>query len=147
MAKMQGLDRLVRQLRTIPQHVERATAVAMEAGAGEIVAMMKRLVPKDSGDLHDSIGWTWGDAPEGAMVLARSKSGGGSGRKVITIYAGNAQTMVGARTQFQLARIQEFGTQAMAANPYFYPSWRAGKRRVRGRIIRAMKKAIKDGAK
>lgn len=147
MAKLIGLDRLTRKLTAIPRHVEAATIPAMESGAAEIVTMMKRLAPVESGALRDSIGWTWGDAPEGAMVLGRSKARGGPGRKFITIYAGSAQTMVGSRAQFQLARLQEFGTQNMTANPFFYPSWRASRKRVRGRITRAMKKAIKDGAK
>lgn len=143
-----GLARLKRKLTvTIPAHVEKATADAMEQGAEELVGMMKRLVPVDTGALRDSIGWTWGDAPAGAMVLGRSKPAGGKGRKVITIYAGNTQTLVGGREQFQLARLQEFGTQAMNAQPYFFSSYRALRKRVRGRITRNMKKAIKDGAK
>ncbi len=143
-----GLERLKRKLTvTIPAHVEKATADAMEQGAEEMVGMMKRLVPVDTGALRDSIGWTWGDAPAGAMVLGKSKASGGQGRKVITIYAGNLQTMVGSRNQFQLARLQEFGTQAMNAQPYFFPSYRALRKRVRGRITRNMKKAIKGGAK
>lgn len=143
-----GLDRLKRKLTlVIPAQVEKATAAAMEVGADEIVAMMRRLVPVDTGQLRNSIGWTWGDPPKGAMVLGKSKSAGGDGRKVITIYAGNEQTVVGSRSQFQLARLQEFGTQAMFAQPFFFPAYRALRKRVRGRITRQMKKAIKDGAK
>lgn len=143
-----GLDRLKRKLTlVIPAQVEKATAAAMEVGADEIVAMMRRLVPVDTGQLRNSIGWTWGDPPKGAMVLGKSKSAGGDGRKVITIYAGNEQTVVGSRSQFQLARLQEFGTQAMSAQPFFFPAYRALRKRVRGRITRQMKKAIKDGTK
>ncbi len=151
-----GLDRLKRKMtQTIPAHVEKATVAAMEMGADEIVALMKRLVPFDTSadrdaarpHLRDTIGWTWGDPPKGAMVLGKSKSAGGDGRKVITIYAGNEQTVVGSRSQFQLARLQEFGTQAMSAQPFFFPAYRALRKRVRGRITRQMKKAIKDGTK
>lgn len=143
-----GLDRLKRKLTlVIPAQVEKATAAAMEVGADEIVAMMRRLVPVDTGQLRNSIGWTWGDPPKGAMVLGKSKSAGGDGRNVITIYAGNEQTVVGSRSQFQLARLQEFGTQAMSAQPFFFPAYRALRKRVRGRITRQMKKAIKDGTK
>jgi HK97 gp10 family phage protein len=143
-----GLDRLQRKLtQTIPANVEKATTAAMEQGAQEMVAMMQRLAPFKSGELRDSIGWTWGDPPEGAMVLGRSKEVGGPGRKQITIYAGNTQTLVGSRKQFQLARLQEFGTKEMAASPFFFPSYRALRKRVRGRITRSMKKAIQDGAK
>lgn len=142
-----GLDRLKRKLTvTIPAHVEKATAAAMEQGAEEIVGMMKRLAPVDSGALRDSIGWTWGDAPAGAMVLGKSKSVGSRGRKYITIYAGTRDKKLGDADAFY-ARFVEFGTQAMAPQPFFFPSYRALRKRVRSRITRSMKKAIKDGAK
>lgn len=142
-----GLNRLKRKLETtVPERVEKATAAAMEQGAEEIVQMMKRLVPVDTGALRDSIGWTWGDAPEGAMVLARSKAAGGPGRKFITIYAGTRNKALGDMDAFY-ARFVEFGTQNMSARPFFFPSYRALRKRVRGRITRQMKKAIKEGAK
>ncbi len=151
-----GLDRLKRKMtQTIPAHVEKATVAAMEQSAEEIVAMMKRLAPVDASasrdperpHLRDTIGWTWGEPPKGAMALGKSKAAGGKGRRVITIYAGNEQTLVGSRDQFQLARLQEFGTQLMKASPFFFPSYRALRKRARGRITRQMRKAIKDGAK
>lgn len=143
---VQGLDRLKRKLTvTIPARVRERTRAAMEKGADEIVAMAKNLVPVDTGALRDSIGWTWGDAPEGAMVLAQSVKTEAGER--ITIYAGNKQTLVGARAQFQLARLQEFGTHKMAPRPFFYPAYRTLKRRVKSRINREMKKAIREGAK
>jgi hypothetical protein len=55
--------------------------------------------------------------------------------------------MVGSRGQFQLARIMEFGTQEMPANPFFFPSWRTMKRRTRSRIARATRQAIRSGPK
>jgi len=152
---VEGLDRLKRKLtKTIPKSVVDATIKAMEQGADEVVGMMRRLAPKDSGALAQSINWTWGDAPEGAMVLGRS-----SPRKdglQITIYAGDLSTMVEGKSKmmglgkpnlFQLARLQEFGTQHMKANPYFFPSWRTLRKRVRGKVTRQMRKAIRDGAK
>ena len=128
----------------VPAAAEKAARKAMEKGADEIVAMMKRLVPKRTGRLRDSIGWTWGQAPSGARVLAKSARFGGTGRLAITIYAGNQTTMVSNSRgkQWQLARLQEFGTVKMAANPFFFPSWRANRSRVRGRMRREIKYAI-----
>ncbi|WP_374832956.1 HK97-gp10 family putative phage morphogenesis protein [Paenochrobactrum pullorum] len=143
---VEGLDRLKRKLtKTIPNAVVEATIKAMEAGADEAVGMMQRLAPKDTGDLAKTIGWTWGDPPRGAMVLSRSPKT--SDGLVITIYAGDESTLVGERAQFQLARLQEFGTQHMKASPYFFPSWRALRKRVRARVTRQMRKAIREGAK
>mgnify|MGYP003143667089 CR=1 FL=1 len=132
-----GLPSLKRKLTmTIPAKVREATRRALAKGADEIVALMKSRVPVDSGALRDSIGWTWGDAPAGAMVLATSTRTEGGER--ITIYAGNDDAFY--------ARWQEFGTQNMAPNPYFYPSYRQLKRRTKSRVTREMKKAIKAGA-
>ena len=38
----------------------------------------------------------------------------------------------------------EFGTKHSAANPFFWPSYRALRRRVMGRIMRAIRKAIRE---
>jgi len=144
---VQGLDRLKRKLtQTIPAKVEEATAAAMEESAEEIVAMMKRLVPVDSGALRDSIGWTWGDAPKGAMVLGKSQAAGGGGRKMITIYAGTRDKKLGDMDAFYV-RFVEFGTQKMDAQPFFFTTWRALRKRAKGGISRRMRKAIRDGVK
>ncbi|BCH32636.1 hypothetical protein MesoLjLc_45660 [Mesorhizobium sp. L-8-10] len=129
---VKGLAQLQRKLTvTIPAKVEAATRAAMEKGADELVAMMKRLVPVDQGDLRDSIAWTWGEAPKGAVVLAESKAES-RGLK-ITVYA----------TDFK-ARWIEFGTVKMAAQPFFFPSYRAMRKRIKSRITRTMKKAIRS---
>lgn len=142
---VEGLERLKRKLtKTIPQKVLDMTIKAMEESASEVVGMMRRLAPKDTGGLAKSINWTWGDAPKGAMVLGKSSPTRDG--LVITIYAGDATTMVGEREQFQLARLQEFGTQHMKATPYFFPSWRTLRKRATSRVTRQMRKAIRDGA-
>lgn len=142
---VEGLDSLRRKLTvTIPERVRRQTRLAMEKGAGEIVDMAKALAPvlsehdprRKAGALRDSIGWTWGDAPKGSIVLARSAASDG---ERITIYAGNDEAFY--------ARWVEFGTQKMPAIPFFFPSYRALRKRVKGRITREMKKAIREGAK
>lgn len=163
---VEGLARLTRKLRQkIPEHVERATVAAMETGAEELVSLMRSLAPKQSGDLARSIGWTWGEAPKGAMALGKMRGRGGKGKKYITIYAGGGDAYY--------ARFIEFGTQphtikaknspalhlhgdifveevshpGSSAQPFFYPAYRALRRRVRGRITRQMRKAIREGAK
>ena len=114
----------------MPKRVENATRKAMEKGAQEMVDMAKRLVPVESGSLRDSINWTWGEAPKGATVLAESTPTE-RGLK-ITVYA----------TDFK-ARWLEFGTVKMRAQPYFFPSWRTLRKRIKSRIVREQRKAIK----
>lgn len=135
---VKGLRNLRRKfVYKIPREVRKATRDALEKGANEIVTFAKSLVPVDKGELRDSIGWTWGDPPKGSITLAKSRSIGRGER--ITIYAGNDKVF--------WARWQEFGTQFIAAQPFFFVSYRLLKRRVKGRVTRSMKKAIRIGAK
>lgn len=134
---VEGLDRLRRKLtRTIPQNVQRRTREAMAASAREITNMMEALAPQDTGRLAGSIGWTWGDAPKGSLVLARSPKTDDGMR--ITIYAGDRDAFY--------ARFVEFGTVNVRPHPFFYPSWRANRIRARRRINTAMRRAIRQGA-
>lgn len=120
----------------------------MEAKADEIVAMMKSLVPVDDGVLRDSIGWTWGKAPKGALVIASVQSTGEDGM-TITIYAGNSEAYYARWVEFGTARHVNGGKFAgsqhpgTTAQPFFYVSWRANKRRT----VRAIRKATRDAAK
>lgn len=132
---VQGLDRLKARFDAIPVKVREAAKRALEQSAQEIVDTMRRFVPVESGDLRDSINWTWGDAPAGTMTVGTVR-GNNYGSMRITIYAGGEKALYG--------RYQEFGTKNMAANPFFYPAWRARKKKVRSRLSRAISKAIRE---
>ena len=147
---VKGLERLQQKLDLLPARVKQRIRAAMEAGADEIVALAKALVPSDTGALRDSIGWTYGRAPKGSMSLATVQTVGGE--LTITIYAGDSEAYY--------ARWIEFGTSAhiaggkfagaqipaQPARPFFYVSFRASRRRVKSRITRAINKAAKDVA-
>ena len=127
----------------MPARIRLAAAAAMEQGADEMVAMMQRLVPVDDGQLRASIGWTWGDAPAGSFTVTTIKGGRRAGTDVaalrLTIYA-TAKDEKGR----PYASWVEFGTKRSAANPFFWPSYRALRKRVAGRIYRAIRKAIRE---
>ncbi len=149
-AKVLRLKELQRKLDRLPRQVKQRIREAMEQGANEIVTMAKSLVPADRGTLRDSIGWTYGRAPKGAMTIGKVESTGGY--LTITIYAGNSEAFY--------ARWVEFGTSthkaggkfagatipAIPAQPYFYVSFRANRKRVKGRVTRATTKAAKEVA-
>lgn len=137
MTKILNLARLDRKLARIPKVSRDHISAEMEKIAGEIVGMMKRLAPKDQGDLAASIGWTWGKAPKGATIVAAVKSSLG-GDMTITIYAGSKDAYY--------ARWQEFGTQDMPASPYFFVSWRASKKEAVRRIRKATRVAVRKVA-
>lgn len=135
---VKGVAQFTKRLtKDIPALVQAAARDAMEKGAEDVVAMMKRLAPVESGALRDSISWIWGDAPAGSFIIGTV---GGREYKTmrITIYAGGL-----ADEDVFYARFLEFGTQKMRAHPFFYPAWRAKRRSVKNRISRTISKALK----
>lgn len=150
MSNVLGLDRLNRKLAALPVVAQKRIREAMEQGADEIVRMMKSLCPTDSGDLRDSIAWTWGKTPKGAMTLAKVTQTGGE--NTLTIYAGNADAYYARFVEFGVASHTAGGLfagatiPAIAKQPFFYVSYRANKRKVKGRITRAINKAAREVA-
>jgi HK97 gp10 family phage protein len=144
---VEGTERLRARFKAVPQKIIDEVANALEAEAIKIVAEMKRLVPvgnySGGGALRDSIGWTWGDAPKGSISVGKVRNASDKfGRINITIYAGTRDKSLGNADAFY-ARFQEFGTIKMAANPFFFPAWRANRTRARRAAKRAISKAIK----
>lgn len=114
----------------------RLTAKQEARAQGEGVAAAARyLAPRDDGDLIRSI------RVEATDSVTTSK--GDRDFIGVKVKAGDSTTVVtnssGAR--FQNARIQEFGTKTRGANPFFFPAWKANRRRVRSAISRAIRKA------
>lgn len=132
--------RLQARLAKVPDIARAAAAKAMEEGAAEIVAEMKRLAPVESGKLRDSINWTWGDVPAGSFTIADIRSGKNAGEQYATlrikIYAGSREAYY--------ARWQEFGTKNHPAQPFFFVAWKAQRAKFRKRIRDAVKTAIKE---
>ena len=135
--------RLRARLAKIPDIAREAAAAAMEECAAEIVAEMKLLVPVDSGDLRDSIGWTWGDIPAGSFMIDEIRSGKNAGDQYATlrikIYAGNKDAFY--------ARFIEFGTKTgVRAQPFFFAAYKkwGGKAKFRARVRAAIRKRIKE---
>jgi HK97 gp10 family phage protein len=129
-----GLREFERKFAQIPELVRAQVRAELEEIAEQVVAQMYAQAPHSTGDLAGSIQWTWGDAPAGALTIG-TVGGREFGSMRITIFAGGGD-------QFY-ARFQEFGTVNMPASPFFFPVWRVNRRRVRGRITRAIKKAVR----
>lgn len=136
MTQVQGLAELERRWSKIPALVRQAAREAMEDVAQGIVTDMKRAAPRGAtSSLVNSIGWTWGEAPAGAMTVG-TVGGREYGSMRITIYAGGGKAFY--------ARYLEFGTSKMVAHPFFYPVWRTRRRSARSRITRRINKAIRS---
>lgn len=127
---VKGLDKLRAKLRAMPDEVRREIRGALEKNANELVAMQKRLVPVDDGDLRDSIEWAWGDG-ETSRIGVKGQQG-----LAITVSAGSAEAFH--------ARWVEFGTSdGRPAQGFFYSPYRALRKRMKSRITRSQNKAIK----
>lgn len=116
--KIQGLDRLRAKLAAMPEAARQEIKLALEQNADELVAMQKRLVPRDEGDLAESIGKQPGRHDLAVLVTA------------------------GSRKAFY-ARFVEFGTVRKRPRPFFFPAYRSLRKRLKGRMTRAINKAAK----
>lgn len=144
-SKILGLAKLQQKMKRMPEVAKVRIRAALEKAAEEIVQMMKRLVPVDQGALRDSIDWTWGKAPKGSMTLGKVAESAVAGDLTITIYAGTRDKSLGDMDAFH-ARWVEFGTEKMKAQPYFFPSYRANKKRATSGVRRAVSRAAKEVA-
>lgn len=119
--RVKGIERLKAKARRMPDEVKREVEKAIEKGADELVERMVRGVPIDDGVLRDSIQKE--RIPEAEGTAYRVHAGAGKA---------------------YYARFVEFGTSdGKPAQPFFYPSYRMLRSRIRGRISRATTKAVK----
>lgn len=132
--------RLRARLAKIPDIAREAAAAAMEEGAQEIVDAMKMAAPVDSGDLRDSIGWTWGEVPAGSFMIDEIRSGKNKGDQYATL---RIKIYAGSREAFY-ARFQEFGTRSQPAQSFFFSTWKAKRAEFRRRIRERVRKRIKE---
>lgn len=140
---VQGMAEFERRWTAIPKAVRKAAIETLEQNANELVAEMDRLKPLP----EIEVGWAWGKPPKGAIAIAKSAA---TERGVaITVWARGKQ---GAG--FDAAWF-EFGTAdrhhksgkyvgRITANPFFWPVYRARRRRVRSRLTRNVNKAVKS---
>lgn len=139
-AKILGQAKLRKKLLSLVGVGKLGIVDAMETSADEIVGLAKRVAPVVSGDLQDSIGWKWGAPPKRKRILGFIKITRPAKNDdfTITIFAGNEKAYY--------ARWVEFGRPGVPASPFFYPAYRASRRRARGRVTRAVNKAFKKVA-
>jgi HK97 gp10 family phage protein len=152
---LQNRDKLLRKLERIQGLPRIRMRAALVTGAEEITAMQKRLAPVDSGDLRNSIGYTFGSySPANANVRGPRAGGAGDADLSVTIHAGDARAFYAAFLEFGTAgpyeikgRFAGASHPGITAQPFFYPAVRTLRRRVKGRITRAGRKALRDAAK
>lgn len=141
---LKGLPQLKAKLIRLKEQTASRVRPAMEQAAQRVVEMMKRQVPVDHGDLRDSIGWSWGNAPKGS-IKAASVNG-------ITIFAGNEKAFYARFVEFGTAPHIQGGTvpgsqsPGTVAQPFFFPSWRASKKAIKAALRKAIREAVRSVA-
>lgn len=128
------IEALKRRIAAIPKAARVEIAKALDASAAEMVASAKHLAPDDDGDLQSSIRWSQGETP-----LARVIEAGGP--------TTTRPVREGQSATYDYALAQEFGTEKMPAQPFFYPAYRIIRKRIVGRVRRAVSKAARTAAK
>lgn len=140
MADDGGLSSFQRRMRAIPKAARNAVAPSLLASAEEIAAIQRSLAPDDPAtpapDLKSSIVVTG----PGQSTPPYSQPGGAM------VVPENAAVITAGNTDVRYPHLQEYGTSHHAAQPFFWPGFRLGRKRALARIKRGIGKAIK-GAK
>lgn len=127
---VQGIDKLQRRLvAVIPAQVRASLETAMLESADVVVAGARLRVPVAEGHVRDSI-------------RHHGVQEGRRGGLYIAITAGDQST---ENDGYQVARLLEFGTVKMPAQPFLLPAYRANRRRTQARMRKAMRDAILKG--
>lgn len=136
--KILGIEKMMRRLERIPDEVRRRAKAEFMLGGREINMLQRSLVPKDDLTLAGTIrSEPLPDPQIGVVILA----GGDATTKPVR------ETEKGNSPEYDYALAQEFGTEKMAANPFFRVAIRVKKRQVRNRVRAAARKALRSAAK
>lgn len=141
MANDGGLSSFQKRMRAIPLAARQAVQPALLKGAEEIADLQRALAPDDpttdAPDLKSSIAVTG----PGQSTPPYSQPGGS------TVVPENAVAITAGNTDVRYPHLQEYGTTRHAAQPFFWPGYRLGRKRALNRIKRAIGKAIREAKK
>jgi HK97 gp10 family phage protein len=131
MATVEGIDKLQRRLvERIPKAVRAVLEAEMAERADAIVRDARLRVPVDHGDVRDSI-------HRGSVKVGKK------GGLYVAISAGDARTRTtSGGVAYQVARLLEFGTVKMPAQPFLLPAFRLNRRSAKAGMRKVIVKAI-----
>lgn len=130
----------MRKFQAMPQAVQDEIGRAVPKAAEDLVGMMKRLVPKDKGTLSNSIHYELVE-PFKAQVIA-----GGTPETKRGVFDESLLVEYGTKEHIAGGMFKGATIPAEPARPYFWPSWRAEKKRIKGLFSRAITNGIKKAA-
>jgi HK97 gp10 family phage protein len=146
MAEVRGVEATVRALRALGPEAQERITDALDKGAAEVEARAKAIAPVDDGDLREAIevrDGSAGGAVQGAFTAFRAALGAAAPQLVRRI--GIFPDLNGGKAFY--ARWVEFGTAEQPARPFLRPAYLTLRKRVEGRIKRAINAGIKEVAR
>lgn len=156
---VEGLDRLVRQMKAIPLAIRDEAKAAIQEEADELARAIAAAAPtsRGGGDLKNSVRVERGGSEDVARSTGELKSQAGLAVRVVAgdekaFYAsfvefGTAPHSMAPRADLSSGKKQD-GPQhpGSKAEPFFYPTIRATRKRRRSKMGRRLNKAVKAAA-
>lgn len=148
--KTAGRSALLRKLALLPDAARQEIGKAINQSAEEIAAAQRRLAPEKSGALKRSIVVSKGGAvPKYASVGRSGATQKGDPDLSVIVSAGNSQVRYAHIAEFGSAPHVNKGLFEGSQHPgtkpagFFFPPYRAYRKRVKSRMTRATKKAAR----
>lgn len=138
--RVTGIDRLKAKAKRLPEIARVKIAAAMEAAARDIVADMKRAVPRDEGELERSI--TWKAVPDTDGTAIEISAGGGDAYYAKWVEFGTPPGRRKRKTKS--GAVVGYNHPGTRPQPFFFPAIRMNRKKVRSRISRAYTAAAKE---
>lgn len=122
--RFSGKQRFQRRMLAIPASVKAAAHASLGSSAKEMKELIQGAAPRDDGDLIDSVEFQ--DISTADRIAWQVTEG---------------------NDEIFYPRFQEFGTPTHAAQPHFFPTYRANRKRVANRVARAIGKAARQAVR
>lgn len=118
-----GKARIIARMKAIPVAIRIAMREELDKQAAFLVERIRPNVPRDHGDLADSLEWHRAQRSDRLSVIITEGETNDPEKK-------------------RKARAVEFGRPDMAAQPHFYPTYRANKKPINAALRRAVKRSV-----
>lgn len=135
--KILNMERLKRKLARIPDNVKRRAQADLMLAGREINMLQRSLAPEEDGVLRGTIRTE--PLTDGTVGVEIRAGGPATTKPVRNSGKGNAP-------QYDYALAQEFGTEKMSPNPFFYPGYKARRRKAMSQVRRGVRRALKEAA-
>lgn len=146
------------KLLRMPEAIKREINQILKTQAEKITRLQKRLAPRSSGDLQNSIGYTFGvykaaNANVRGLSVGETSLAQADARLSVTIHAGDEKAYYAKWIEFGIAgpwtiggrvegqRLQHPG---FTGQPYFYPAYRAYAKPTKAALRSAIRRGIKQ---